>query len=119
MADQLFVIPNESNTRNETSIIHSEPTLSNIFDNNFSSFPLSLNFKDLPSRKRGYRLHSPEGKQPDGAAEKQGIRYRSWQRLALLLLAVRIKSQFLTRFLGQQLLPHKLRKLWIFNLRVC
>ena len=65
-----FVIPNESNTRNETSIIHSEPTLSNIFDNNFSSFPLSLNFKDLPIENGAIDYIVPRGKQPDGAAEK-------------------------------------------------
>ena len=56
-----FVIPNESNTRNETSIIHSEPTLSNIFDNNFSSFPLSLNFKDLPIENGAIDYIVPRG----------------------------------------------------------
>ena len=46
---------------NETSIIHSEPTLSNIFDNNFSSFPLSLNFKDLPIENGAIDYIVPRG----------------------------------------------------------
>ena len=55
------IIPNESKTRNETSIIFSEPTLSNIFDNNFSSFPLSLNFKDLPIENGAIDAIIPRG----------------------------------------------------------
>jgi len=55
------IIPNERKTRNETSIIFSEPTLSNIFDNNFSSFPLSINFKDLPIENGAIDAIIPRG----------------------------------------------------------
>lgn len=56
-----FVIPNERKTRNETSITFSERTLTNIFDNNFSSFPLSMNFKDLPIENGAIDYIVPRG----------------------------------------------------------
>ena len=56
-----FVIPNEKKTRNETSITFSDRTLTNVFDNNFSSFPLSMNFKDLPIENGGIDYITPRG----------------------------------------------------------
>ena len=55
------MIPNERKTRNETSITFSERTLTNIFDNNFSSFPLSMNFKDLPIENGAIDYIVPRG----------------------------------------------------------
>ena len=56
-----FVIPNEKKTRNETSITFSDRTLTNVFDNNFSSFPLSMNFKDLPIENGAIDYITPRG----------------------------------------------------------